>query len=173
MATPVRSLSERSSRLLAGLVILAAALLDACATSGHTTAVDASGLPVDRPVRQSDLAGRPQAHLYFPGSVIEKHTGSNQVDKPHADEPDPAYVATVLTARTTAQRLLAWYDGTLTADGYARTGYFLPSNQSTGAAWAFHHRLQVQVGVLIPPAPAGEITYEVYLVGYAPGLPRY
>lgn len=43
----------------------------------------------------------------------------------------------------------------------------------SGAAWAFHHRLQVQVGVFAgPPPAAGTITYEVYLVGYAPGLPK-
>lgn len=168
----------RRHRVSAALVIAAAVLtIAACGSSPSRPSTDASGLPLHRPVRLSDLAGRPQARLYFPGSALEKRIGSDQTARPHADEPDPAYAASVLTAATSADQLLAWYGRTLAAEGFTPARYFLPANQSTGAAWAFHHRLQVQVGVIrsptSPTSTGGRLTYEVYLVGYPPGLPKY
>ena len=163
----------RSVRRLAA-VVGSAALLAACTASPTRSSVDLSGLPVSRPVRQSDLLPRPQARLYFPGSTVEERTGSDQTANPHSEEPDPAYVATVLSAHTTPGRLMAWYADTLSAEGFSPARYYLASNQSTGAAWAYHRRLQVQVAVSRTPAPsAAGLTYEVFLVGYAPGLPRY
>src|ERR1700756_672027 len=72
--------------LLAGTVMLAvAALLGACGSPQSRSVVDASGLPVHRPVLQSDLSGRPQARLYYPGSVVEKHVGSDQTSQAQAE----------------------------------------------------------------------------------------
>jgi hypothetical protein len=157
-------------------VISAAALVGACQHPAHRAASDPSRLPTNRPVRRADLITRPEARLYFPGSVVDRVVGSDQTPNRESEEPNPAYVGAVLSARTSASALLAWYGEVLRNRGFVPARYYLPSTQSLGQAWAFHHRLQVQVGILTVGAggaPSGRVIYEFFLVGYPPGLPKY
>ena len=165
----------------AGTVWLAS--LTACAGNAPAT-TDASGLPVNRPVKRSDLASREEAKLRFPGSVLIKAIGMGQTPTKSGDEPNPAFTGAILEVHATASQLYDFYGSSLERSGFTPTRYFLPADQTSGQAWQFQHRLQVQVGVFDPtllrsegglavhPGP-GELVYESVLVGYAPGLPTF
>lgn len=167
----------------AAVALAAAVLLSACG-SGTSAPVDASGLPIGRAVTRADLARLPDANLRYPGSTVVKLVGMNQTPNGDPEEPDPAYTGAILTAKATAAQLFAWYESMVARNGFAPAVYLRPSDQSSGEAWAFHHRLQIQVGVFDPALlkadtgisvrlPSGETVYQAILVGYVPGLPKY
>lgn len=151
--------------------------------SSSQPSTDASGLPVDRPVRQTDLLRYPEVHLYYPGAHLVKTVGADQTPTRPGEEPNPAYIGAILTVAANPAQLYEWYGQQLNRQGFDSTVDFRPSTQVSGQAWQSHRRLQVQVGVFDPlrlqgdqgvsvAVPAGTIVYEVILVGYAPGLPR-
>ena len=132
---------------------------------------------------ESDLATRPGAHLYYPGSTAVSRLGANQTPTEPGEEPNPAYVGSILTARVTPVQLYGWYARRLAALGYEPAAYYRPASQLSGWAWQRHHRLQIQVGIFDQRAlqldqgldvalPAGAVIYEELIVGYPPGLPK-
>ena len=154
--------------------------------AGGPGAVDASGLPVHRPVLESDLRGQPGAHLYYPGSRLVSPVGADQTPTEPGQEPNPAYTGAILTVATTPARLYGWYSRQLAARGYVPTADYRPASQVSGKAWQRYHRVQVQVGVfdstghgvaaegqgVAAAVPAGTLVYEEVIVGYPPGLPK-
>jgi hypothetical protein len=148
------------------------------------TASDLSGLPTGRAITRADVSRLPEANLRFPGATVVKSVGMDQTPNGDPQDPDPAYTGAILTAKATLGELFAWYDSTLTRKGFVPALYFRPGNQTSGKAWQFHHRLQLQVGVFDPVLlrastgvsarlSPGEIVYQAVLVGYLPGLPKY
>jgi len=164
------------------VVVLFTAALAGCA-SDTPASVDSSGLPINRPVLQSDLRGLPGVGVYYPGSDVVKKAGSNQTRAADHEEPNPAYQGAILTAPVTAAVLYAWYGRWLQEQGFGPVTDYRPASQVSGQGWQRHRRLQVQVGVFDPKAlatdqgihvvvPPGGVAYEEVVVGYPPGLPK-
>lgn len=176
-----------SWRLRAALVAAAGAAgmasVAAC-TSQTSVATDSSGLPVNRPVTRADLTSRPETHLRFPGSVVVKRVGMDETPNESGEEPNPAFTGAIFEAHATPSQLYAWFGSSLSKSGFGPARYFMQADQTSGRAWQFRQRLQVQVGVFDPnllrsdagiavkPGP-GELVYESVLVGYPPGLPKF
>ena len=157
-------------------------MLAAC-TANPAPTVDASGLPVNRAVTRSELIARPEARLFYPGSMLVSKVGADQTPTSPGQEPNPAYSGAILTSSARPAQLYAWYGTWLKAHGYLPATDYRPASQVSGQAWQAHHRLQVQVGVFDPKllkadqgvsamAPPGGVVYEEVLVGYPPGLPK-
>lgn len=134
------------------------------------------GLPTNKPITQLELSARPEAQLRYPGSLVVKVVGSDEVAT-RDSEPDPAYAGAILTTTATATQLYAWYAQWLTARGYHQVTYYRMSDQTSGVAWrAPGGREQVQIAVFdtaelaaqqhISVAADAGIIYEEVLVGY-------
>ena len=175
---PSRSRPSGGVGIVIGLAVWLI-VMAGCQSRSHPS-TDASGLPVDRPVRQSDLLRYPEAHLYYAGSHLVKIVGANQTSTRSGEEPNAAYTGAILTSAASPGQLYQWYGQQLHRRGFDPTIDYRPSTQVSGQAWQSHRRLQIQVGVFDPArlqgvnvtVPAGTIVYEVLLVGYAPGLSR-
>jgi hypothetical protein len=135
------------------------------------------GLPTNKAITQLELAAHPEAQLRYPGSVVVKIVGSDEVAT-RDSEPDPAYVGAILTTTATTAQVYAWYTHWLSAHGYGQVTYYRMSDQTAGVAWrAPGGREQVQIGVfdaaalaaqqhISVAAGAGTVVYEELLVGY-------
>ena len=134
------------------------------------------GLPTNKPITQRELSTHPEAQLRYPGSLVVKVVGSDEVAT-RDSEPDPAYVGAILTTAATATQLYAWYARWLTARGYHQVTYYRMSDQTSGVAWrAPGGREQVQIGVFdaaeladqqhIRVAADAGMIYEQVFVGY-------
>ena len=135
------------------------------------------GLPINKPITQPELSAHPEAQLRYPGSLLVKSVGSDEVATGDS-EPDPAYSGAILTTTATATQLYAWYAQWLTAHGYHQVTYYRTSDQTSGVAWrAPGGREQIQVGVfdatelaaqqhISVRSDAGTVVYEQLLVGY-------
>jgi hypothetical protein len=135
------------------------------------------GLPTNKPLTQAELSARPEAHLRYPGSLLVKPVGSDEVAT-RDSEPDPAYSGAILTSTATATQLYAWYAKWLTSHGYHQVTYYRMSDQRSGVAWrAPGGREQVQIAIFDPvelasqqhisvATAAGTVIYEQVLVGY-------
>ncbi|HET6875640.1 MAG TPA: hypothetical protein VFH70_12715 [Acidimicrobiales bacterium] len=165
-----------------GVQTAGASVMAGCDSTGRGR-LDASGLPVDRPVREADLVRQPEAHLYYPGSDRVRNIGADQTPARPGEEPNPAYLGAILAVAATPAQLYQWYGQQLGPRGFVPTADYRPSTQVSGEAWQFDRRLQVQVGIfdlqrleadqgIRVREPDGTLVYEVVLVGYAPGLPR-
>lgn len=184
MAPSCGTADLRGIRRATGALTLVAALLIGGCTGGTHTATDGSGLPTARAITRADVARLSEANLRFPGATVVKRVGMDQTPNGDPEDPDPAYTGAILTAKATPGQLFAWYDSTLTQKGFVPALYFRPGDQTSGKAWQFRHRLQLQVGVfdpvllhasagISPKLSPGEIVYQAVLVGYLPGLPKY
>jgi len=172
-----------SKRLRAALVAVAGLASVAACGNQTSVATDSSGLPVNRPVTRADLTSRPETHLRFPGSVVVKTVGMGETPNKSGEEPNPAFTGAIFEAHATPGQLYAWFGASLSRREFSPARYFMQADQTSGQAWQFRHRLQVQVGVFDPnllrsdagidaePGP-GELVYESVLVGYPPGLPK-
>lgn len=139
--------------------------------------LDSMGLPTNKPITQLELSSHPEAHLRYPGSLLVKVVGSDEVAT-RDSEPDPAYAGAILTIAAPATQLYVWYAQWLTARGYHQVTYYRMSDQTSGVAWrAPGGREQVQIGVfdtaelaaqqhISVEVGAGTVIYEQVLVGY-------
>jgi hypothetical protein len=133
------------------------------------------GLPTNKPVTRLELSAHLEAQLRYPGSLVVKAVGSDEVAT-RDSEPDPAYAGAILTSTVTATQLYAWYAHWLTARGYQQVTYYRMSDQTSGVAWrAPGGREQVQIGIFDAAelaaqqhinVPADAVVYEQVLVGY-------
>jgi hypothetical protein len=135
------------------------------------------GIPTNKAITELELAAHPEAQLRYPGSLVVKIVGSNEIAT-RDSEPDPAYAGAILTTTATDTQLYAWYAHWLTARGYHQVTYYRMSDQKSGVAWrAPGGREQVQIGIFHPAelaaqqhlsvaAGAGTVVYEQLLVGY-------
>jgi hypothetical protein len=165
-----------TARALAAFVMGAWLACAACSAQ-KSVHLDAMGLPTNRPITRIELSGRPEAQLRYPGSTVVKVIGADEVAT-RDPEPDPAYAGAILTAKTSAAQLYAWYADWAKAHGYHQVTYYRMSDQTSGVAWrAPGGREQVQVGVfdaaqlaaqqhINASAGAGTLIYEQVLVGY-------
>ena len=158
-------------RLTLPAVAVLAVSLASCAPSSAAT--DRLGLRLRHPVTEQQLRAHPESALLYPQSRLIRRVGADEHQQPGEREPDPGYAGVLATTSATAALLLGWYDQQLTARGYIRGPYYLPSNQVAGGAWTIpRSREQIQVGIYSPAAspaaeaPAGAITYEEILVNY-------
>jgi hypothetical protein len=135
------------------------------------------GVPTNKAITQLELSAHPEAQLRYPGSLVVKTVGSDEVAT-RDSEPDPAYVGAILTTTASATQVYAWYAHWLNAHGYHQVAYYRMSDQTSGVAWrALGGREQVQIGVfdaaelaaqqhINVAAGAGRVVYEQVLVGY-------
>jgi hypothetical protein len=156
-------------RLPVAVLTIATATLAACAPG--QASVDGLGIPLHQPVSERQLRNLPQSSLLSPGSRLIRQVGADEHAHPGDSDPDPAYAGVVATTTAPAATLLSGYDDELTARGYQRAAYYLPSDQVLGGAWTIpHSREQIQVGVYAPGSAAegnvGGTVYEQLVVSY-------
>jgi len=75
------------------------------------------GIPTHKAITQLELSAHPEAQLRYPGSLVVKVVGSNEIAT-RDSEPDPAYAGAIFTTTATAAQLYAWYADWLTGHGY-------------------------------------------------------
>ena len=83
------------------------------------TSRGADGLPDHRAVRAADLAGRPEAELFYPGSTVVNTARSDQSSDPTNLGAGPAKIDTLLVAQVTPDVVETWYGGALTQRGWS------------------------------------------------------
>jgi hypothetical protein len=117
-------------RFLVTCLLLGALL--ASALGVYLFATDSDGYARFRPVLASELMGRAEATLYFPGSSV---IATELVDMEKAPLPiypfRPAEVSTTLRVDATDSQLLVWYQQRVTSLGYHEFG----SPGTGGMAW--------------------------------------
>jgi hypothetical protein len=105
----------RVMRLLVGGVLVVGS-----AFAVRQFAVTSDGFAAFRPVSASELASRPEAHLYFPGSsVVQVSRRDMRGSLLSADEP--AQVATTAATSASKNELIAWYENEMRSRGWVHT----------------------------------------------------
>lgn len=125
---PVRRQPIVSRRMLVagGLVLLALLAGIAGLAYFSETSRGPDGLPDHRPIRAADLASRPEAHLFYPGSAVVASSRSDQSADPSNPASAPAKIETLLATAASAATVRASYGERLKAAGWQAA----PSNPS-------------------------------------------
>jgi GrpB-like predicted nucleotidyltransferase (UPF0157 family) len=117
--------------LLAGGVALALAATTAAVADYAETSRGPDGLPDHRAVRAADLASRPEAKLFYPGSTLVESARSDQNADPANPASTPAKIDTLLATVASPAEVQAWYAERLPADGW-RVAPSSPGEAATG-----------------------------------------
>ena len=96
---PRQPLVSRRLLLVGGLALLALVGGIAGVAYYSETSRGADGLPDHRPVRAADLASRPEAKLFYPGSTVVQSARSDQSSDPNNPASAPAKIDTLLAPR--------------------------------------------------------------------------
>jgi GrpB-like predicted nucleotidyltransferase (UPF0157 family) len=115
---PREPLVSRRILLIGGLALLAGVGAVLAVAFISETSRGADGLPDHRPVRAADLASRPEAKLFYPGSVVVDSTRADQGSDPGNPASGPAKIDTLLAVPAAAEAIKAWYSGRLAAAGW-------------------------------------------------------
>ena len=108
-----------SRRLLLGGFALLALAGGAVGVAYYSeTSRGSDGLPDHRPVRAADLASRPEAKLFFPGSTLVASARSDQGADPNNPASAPAKIDTLLATAASPAAVRAWYAERLAAGGW-------------------------------------------------------
>ena len=108
-----------SRRLLLGGAVLLALLGGIVGVAYYSeTSRGPDGLPDHRPVRAADLAARPEAKLFYPGSTPIVSARSDQSADPGDAASVPAKIDTLLVTAASRAVVRAWYAERLPADGW-------------------------------------------------------
>jgi hypothetical protein len=76
------------------------------------------GLPDHRAVRAADLASRPEASLFYPGSTVVDSARADQSADPNNPASGPAKIDTLLATTASVAEVQAWYGRRLAAGGW-------------------------------------------------------
>jgi GrpB-like predicted nucleotidyltransferase (UPF0157 family) len=115
---PRRPLISRRLLLVGGLALLALVGGTVGVAYYSETSRGSDGLPDHRPVRAADLASRPEAKLFYPGSTVIQSARSDQSSDPNNPATAPAKIDTLLASAASADVLQAWYGQRLPAAGW-------------------------------------------------------
>ena len=116
--SPRRPLISRRLRLVGALALLALVGGTAGVAYYSETSRGPDGLPDHRAVRAADLASRPEAKLFYPGSTVVQSARSDQSSDPNNPASAPASIDTLLATAAPADALQAWYGQSLPAVGW-------------------------------------------------------
>ncbi len=105
-------MSKKVVRVLAALVLVIAAFF---VTRQFAPASD--GFAAFRPASTSELAGRPEAHLYFPGSIV-LHQSMQDMTGPLLSSGDPADIFTTAVTSASKKDVIAWYEHQMPSRGW-------------------------------------------------------
>ena len=162
---------------LGGVAALVAALVQVESFTENSKGAD--GLPDHRALRASDLARRPEATLYFPGSSILVRATLDQGADPANPASSPAEVDTLLVTPAAPEIVTAWYSQKLAARGWRLSQSSLTRDAPAGelaSEWRRGRREYFDLRLYVDRATLGNQGYTVpgliyrvvYLVG--PGL---
>jgi len=175
-------LSARMSRrglLVAGLALGGlVALVAAVAGIGYFTETSkgSDGLPDHRALRASDLAPRPEATFFYPGSTVLARATSDQGSDPANPASTPAEVDTLLVTSAAPEAVSAWYSQKLAARGWRLSTSSLTRDAPAGelaSEWLRGRREYFDLRLYVDRATLGSQGYAVegliyrvvYLVG--------
>lgn len=172
----------RRALLLGGLIVGGiAALAAAFAGVGYFTETSRGpdGLPDHRAVRATDLALRPEATLFYPGSAVLARATSDQGSDPANPISNPAEVDSLLVTPAAPETISAWYAQRLAASGWRFSPSSLTTEPPAGeldSEWRRGRREYFDLRLYIDRAALGSQGYAVqglifravYLVGRGP-----
>ena len=154
MRSAVGRLSKRN-RLLAvalGLVVLTASSLvlghQLGARCGGWSGCDANGLPLGS-VTVRDLETHSEATLYYPGASVIAHGGTAEQDF-FLGSPGSAYTTSILATPDSTDRVYAWYQSRLTADGWRAAEMLQSTAELSVQGWKRGSREVMIVSMLDP-----------------------
>jgi hypothetical protein len=99
-------------------IFIGAALVISAAFAARQIAVGPDGFAAFRPVSASELAGRPEAHLYFPGSVVLQRSMSDMTG-PLLSTGEPAGIAATAATNAPKNDVIAWYENQMQSRGWS------------------------------------------------------
>jgi hypothetical protein len=108
-------MSKRRVRVLTAAVIFVGAIF---AIRQFMPASD--GFAAFRPVSASELAGRQEAHLHFPGSIV-LHQSMQDMNGPLLSTGAPASVSTIAATSAPKDDVSAWYENQMRSRGWSPT----------------------------------------------------
>jgi GrpB-like predicted nucleotidyltransferase (UPF0157 family) len=123
-------LVPRRPLLVAGLILVALVVSAAGLAYFSENSRGPDGLPDHRAVRAADLASRPEAMLFFPGSTVVATSRSDQSSDPANPASSPARLDTLLATAAPPASVLSWYAQLLPAGGWHAT----PANANSDPA---------------------------------------
>jgi len=115
---PRPPLVSRRVLLLGGLAVLALGGGAAGVAFYSETSRGPDGLPDHRAVRAADLASRPEAKLFYPGSTLVQSIRVDQSADPNNPASMPAKIDTLLATAGQPEVLQEWYGQNLPAAGW-------------------------------------------------------
>ncbi len=173
---------SRRALLVGGLVVGGIAALAAAGVGVEyftETSRGPDGLPDHRAVRASDLARRPEASLFYPGSAVLARSTSDQSSDPANPASNPAEVDSLLVTPAAPETISAWYAQRLAAAGWSRSPSSLTAEATAGELdfeWRRGRREYFDLRLYIDRAALGNQGYAVpgllYRVVYLAGAGR-
>jgi hypothetical protein len=101
-------------------IFIGAAVVIAAAFAARQIAVGPDGFAAFRPVSASELAGRAEAHLYFPGSVVLQRSMTDMTG-PLLSTGEPAGIAATAVTNAAKNDVIAWYENQMQSRGWSPT----------------------------------------------------
>jgi GrpB-like predicted nucleotidyltransferase (UPF0157 family) len=134
------------------------------------------GLPDHRPIRAADLALRPEAKLYYPGSTVVQGSRSDQGSDPNNPTSPPARIDTLLVTAASPDALQAWYGQSLLAAGWRAAPAIASASGENDLEWRRGTREFFELKVYLNRAALGSlgdgVTGLLYRVQYLVGTGR-
>jgi GrpB-like predicted nucleotidyltransferase (UPF0157 family) len=170
---PRQPLISRRVLLLGGLAVLALAGGTTGVAYYSETSRGPDGLPDHRPIRAADLASRPEAKLYYPGSTVVQSSRSDQGSDPNNPTSAPSRIDTLLATAASPDGLQAWYGQSLSAAGWRAAAAIVSAAGENDLEWRRGTREFFELKVYLDRAALGSLgggvsglLYRVqYLVG--------
>jgi GrpB-like predicted nucleotidyltransferase (UPF0157 family) len=163
--------------LLAGGIALLALLGGGIGVAYYSeTSRGADGLPDHRPIRAADLAMRPEAKLFYPGSTLVQSARADQSSDPNSPSAVPAKVDTLLATAVSPEVLQAWYGQNLSAAGWRAAPSVAGASGEVDLEWRRGAREFFDLKVYVDRAALGSLGEGVsgllYRVEYLVGTGR-
>jgi GrpB-like predicted nucleotidyltransferase (UPF0157 family) len=150
-------LVSRRVLLLGGLAVLALGGGAAGVAFYSETSRGPDGLPDHRPLRAADLASRPEAKLYYPGSTVVQSSRSDQSSDPNNPTSAPASIDTLLAAAASPDALQAWYGQSLSAAGWRSAPAIASASGENDLEWRRGTREFFELKVYVDRAAIGSL----------------
>ena len=115
---PAQPLISRRRLLVGGVALLALVGVGVGVAYYSENSRGADGLPDHRPIRAADLATRPEAKLFYPGSTLVQSIRVDQSADPNNPASMPAKIDTLLATAGQPEVLQEWYGQNLPAAGW-------------------------------------------------------
>jgi GrpB-like predicted nucleotidyltransferase (UPF0157 family) len=166
---PRQPLVSRRLLVIGGAALIAVVGAIVAVAYISETSRGADGLPDHRPVRAADLAIRPEAKLFYPGSAVVESTRADQGSDPSNPASGPAKIDTLLAVPATAEAIKAWYSQRLAAAGWRLSSSSLTAEvpaEEVDTEWRRGTREYFDLRLYAEGAALGSQSYRVvYLAG--------